>query len=84
MIIPSIVKDTLETGVLSPEQEAVLYILLRNYPCTEADLNALEVLLDKLVKREVRYATSFSIPCSEEVLFCQTFCPTVAVFGPDL
>ncbi len=62
MIISSIVEDALNTGVLSPEQETTLYNLLRNYPCTEADLNALEVLLNKLVKREVRYTSPICAP----------------------
>jgi hypothetical protein len=62
MIISSIVEDALNTGVLSPEQETTLYNVLRNYPCTEADLNALEVLLNKLVKREVRYASPVCAP----------------------
>ncbi|MFS8781070.1 hypothetical protein [Synechococcus sp. W55.2] len=48
MTIPSIVEDALKAGVLSLEQEAAIYSILHNHPCTEADLNALEVLLDKL------------------------------------
>jgi hypothetical protein len=63
MIIPVIVEDALNSGVLLPDQEAAIYNLLRNYPCTEADLNALEVLLNKLVKREIHYTA----PCTERI-----------------
>lgn len=59
MIIPAIVEDALNSRVLSQKQEAIIYHLLRNYPCTEADLNALEVLLNKLVEREFRYMSPY-------------------------
>ncbi|MGQ9838117.1 MAG: hypothetical protein ACUVRV_09155 [Cyanobacteriota bacterium] len=62
MIIPAIVEDVLNSGVLSPDQEAAIYNILHNYPCTDADLNALEVLLNKLVTREVRYLFPYTEP----------------------
>lgn len=77
MIIPAIVEDALNSGVLSQEQEVAIYNFLRNYPCTDADLNALEVLLNKLVKREVRYLLPHDLRI-RDIDFCELSYPTTA------
>jgi hypothetical protein len=53
MLVVSIVHEIMETGVLTPQQENQLKYLTQNFSCSEAELDAIDRLLEALIAGDV-------------------------------